>query len=235
MPYMKDKNRKPRSGEHYESLLKAYEREPSITNYVRLRRAYGAHGIIGKFLDFDPLAIEAELKSFGIDPLLVVRALDEDENERDESIDELAFRMMECLVERNKLEEEGHTHVQSRRIAISDSLVDFLIVAMLETFDGIGDTALSILIRERLCGQNPDYYKDLLVFRQRRKALALAAVRFPAGKISIRKIAKLMNVEPSTVSRWFPAGDFQKQVDEFRKSIDAFRLRGEAAGGLEEG
>jgi hypothetical protein len=95
---------------------------------------------------------------------------------------------------------------------------------MIETFHEISD-ALIVLIRERLCGRG-SYYQDSLRFKKQRDAVALAAVKFPSGKISIRKIAKLMNVEPSTVSRWFPAGDLQEQVDRFRKMIDAFGLRG---------
>jgi hypothetical protein len=132
---------------------------------------------------------------------------------------------MERLIERNDLAKEGHTQVQSRRIAISDSLVDFLIVAMLQAVVEEEHSALAVLIRERLCGQTPDYYEKYLRLMDQRRAIALAALKFPAGKISVRKIARLMNVEPSTVSRWFPDGDLQEKVDQFRKSIDAFGLR----------
>jgi hypothetical protein len=154
----------------------------------------------------------------------VARALDDDD-EGHAGIDELCMRLMECLVERGELEKEGHTHAQSRGMAIKDSLIDFLIVAVLEMFDEINYTALSVLIRERLSAKNPDYYNNFLVFEQRKKAVGIAALRFPAGKASIREIAKLMNVVPSTVSRWFPANDFQDQVEQFRKSVNAFRLR----------
>jgi DNA-binding transcriptional regulator YhcF (GntR family) len=36
---------------------------------------------------------------------------------------------------------------------------------------------------------------------------------------TIRKIADAMKVQPSTVSRWFPDGDFLKQVEEFGRSF----------------
>jgi hypothetical protein len=219
---MTDRGRKTRSDDlsHYMSLVDAYEKAPTMANYVRLKRT-GGPAVIGRFADFDPLTIEAELRRYGIDPLMVCSALEGDERE----IEKLSVRLMECLIERDQIEKEGHTHVQGRQIAISDSLVDFLTVAMLEAVAEENHTAMVVLIRERLCGQNPDYYKDFLVFTKQRKAVALAALRFPTGKISVRKVAKLMNVEPSTVSRWFPAGALQEQVDKFRKSVGALGLR----------
>ena len=110
-------------------------------------------------------------------------------------------------------------------MAISDSLVDFLIVAMLETMEESVPPSLVVLIRNRLCGENPDRRKEQLVMQRRSDAVALAALTFPSGKVSLRKIAKLMHVQTSTLSRAFPDGSFQKEVDKFRREIDAFGLR----------
>jgi hypothetical protein len=209
----------------WKSLLNAYDNEPTITNYVRLKRATGMSAVVQKFIDFDPHAIAEALQQFGIEPLLVSGALDGDGSD----IEELSVRLMERLIERDGLEKGGRTQVQSRGMAISDSLIDFLIVVMLQAVLEDEHSALSVLIQERLCGRKPDFYNEHLRLINQRKAVALAALKFPAGKISVRKVAKLMKVEPSTVSRWFPAGDLQEQVEQFRKSVDAFGLREERA------
>jgi hypothetical protein len=213
----------------YRALAEEYEREPSIENYVRFKRTFGA--IIGVGIAVDPISIEPELRQFGIDPSLVSQALDGDEYE----IDELALKLMERLIERKKLEERGTTHVQSRQIAISDSLVNYLIVASLEALEeneASIPSSLVRLIRDRLCGAHPDRYTEFIRLQRRRDAVAMAAIKFPTGKVSIRRIAALMDVEPSTISRWFPDGDFQEHVDRFRVSIDAFGLRSKFAGGF---
>ena len=210
-----------RTPEHWKSFVEAYWKEPTITNYVRLSRAYGTPAIAQTFIDFDAHAFEKELHQFGMEPLLVSGALDGNEFE----IEELSLQLMERLIERDNLAKKGHTQVQSWGIAISDSLVDFLIIAMLQAVVEEEHPALAVLIRERLCGQKPDYYEKHLRLIHQRRAIALAALKFPTGKVSVRKIAKLMNIEPSTVTRWFPDGDLQEKVDQFRKSIDAFGLR----------
>jgi hypothetical protein len=211
---------------HFQALVDAYQQAPTLANYVRLRRTFGGSGTdVAQFTAFDPLLIEMELRQFGIEPWLVSDAMNGD----DRMIDELALRLMEALIERGKIEKEGTAHIQSRGIAISDALVDYLIIASLETtetYDAPLPSSLIVLIRERLCGASPDRHKEQVRLQRRQDAIALAALKFPSGKVSIRSIAALMKVEPSTVSRWFPDGDFQQQVDRFRMSIDAFGLRG---------
>jgi hypothetical protein len=205
----------------WKSLLDAYDNEPTMINYVRLKRAYGVSAVVQKFMDFDPHTITKELRHFGIEPSLVSGALDGNEFD----IEELSVRLMERLIERESFEKEGRTQVQSRGMAISDSLVDFLIAAMLQAALEEEHPALCHLITERLCGQKPDTYNEHLRQINQREAVALAAVKLLPGETSIRKVAKLMKVEPSTVSRWFPAGDFKEQVEQFRRSVDAFGLR----------
>jgi hypothetical protein len=211
-----------RSWSHFQKLAEAYERAPTLVDYVRIRRTFGVSGIDpGIFTAFDPfIVVKEEFQKFGINAALVSGALDGDGRE----IDELALQLIERLVEREKIEKGGATHVQGRRIAINDSLVNFLIVAMVEaagTQDSVLPPSLTVLIRDRLCGAPPDIEKEFSRKQRRRDAVALAALKFPPGKVSIRKVARLMGVEPSTISRWFPDGTFQQHVDEFRTSIDA--------------
>jgi hypothetical protein len=215
----------------FQAMCDGYEREPTLANYVRLRRTFGlrAGTTVGRFHDFEPLSIATELGRLSIDPALVDSALDGNQWDDGLNIDRLVLRIMECLIERDQIEKRGSAHVQSRKIAISDSLVDFLIVAMLETFEDSIPSSLVLLIRERLCGANPDRHKEHLLAHRRREAVAIAAVKFPKGKVSIRTIAKILSVQPSTISRAFPNGSFQREVDKFRREIDAFGLRGNGA------
>ena len=39
---------------------------------------------------------------------------------------------------------------------------------------------------------------------------------------TIRKVAATLKVQPSTVSRWFPDGDFLEQVEEFAALFKEF-------------
>jgi hypothetical protein len=213
------------------AMVDAYEREPTLANYVRIKRTFGLRvdTSVGRYYDFEPLSIAKELRRLGIGPALVDSALDGDQWHDGKNIDRLVLRIMECLIERDQIEKSGSAHVQSRKIAISDSLVNFLIVAMLETFEDSIPPSLIVLIRERLCGSNPDRYKEHLQVQRRRDAIAIAAIKFPKGKVSIRKLAKILDVEPSTISRAFPGGSFQKELDKFRQEIDAFGLRGNGA------
>jgi hypothetical protein len=230
-----DEPKSERSYAQFRAMCDAYEREPTLANYVRLRRTFGSSATaVRRFHDFEPRAIAAELQRLGIDPRLVDSALDGDEWDDGRNIDRLVLRIMECLIQRDQIEKSGSVHVQSRGIAISDSLVDFLIVAMLETMEDSIPASLILLIRERLCGANPDLHQEHLQAQRRREAVAIAAVKFPNGKVSIRKIAKMFNVQPSTISRAFPGGCFQKEVDKFRRKIDAFGLRRSVAQAIRE-
>jgi hypothetical protein len=187
--------------EEFQQLSKSYQKEPTLANYVRLRRRCWIDFVDAR--DFDPSSIQAELAQLNIDLSLVNDAIEGYGHQ----IDELALRLMEGLIEREKIERAGGTHLQSRGIAVSDGLIDYLIVTVLEALQ-LDDTptppSLVVLIRERLGGARPDRYVEYERARRRRDAIALAAIKFPRGKISVRKMAKLVGVEPSTISRWFP-------------------------------
>jgi hypothetical protein len=49
----------------FKELLNAYEREPTLANYVRFRRMFGVSGTdVARSTQFDPFEIEAELRQF---------------------------------------------------------------------------------------------------------------------------------------------------------------------------
>jgi hypothetical protein len=167
----------------FKSLVASYQKEPNLENYVRLRRGVPDAEIdIALFGGVDPaLSIEEHLSKHGIDPLLVYGALDAFLPD----MDELSLRLMECLVAREKLPKGAPGHLDMRRDAISDALVDYLIVMMLEATEWNKQTApnqipssLIVLIRERLRGAWPDLRKKYLSRQEQEGGAYLAAHHF---------------------------------------------------------
>src|ERR1700737_597029 len=90
-----------------------FDEDPSLENYVALRRSGGLDTQIHRFVQVDPLQIRtlrADLERSQISPALVIGALGG--HERD--IDELCLQLMERLIERRRLERKGETQLQSR-------------------------------------------------------------------------------------------------------------------------
>ncbi len=206
-------------------LVKRFDEDPSIENYVALRR-FAPHGDteIYRFAGVDPLcSLEPDLKKFGLDPVLVCGVLDGDDRE----MDELCLQLLERLIERKRLVAERMTHLQSRGKGISDALIDHLIVVMLEAMQQYGvdpKPSLVLLIRERLGGANTDILKS----HKKRESQDLAIfhgfqLRRRGARPTIRRVADIMGVQPSTVSRWFPDGDFLERVEEFSRPFEKIK------------
>ncbi len=202
-----------------------FDEDPSIENYVALRRFAPRWDMeIYRFAGVDPRqALGHDLEQAGLDSLLVCGAL----GGHDRDIDELCLQLMERLIERKRLEADGDTHLQSRGKGISDALVGHLIVAMIEVLqqdDLAPRPSLVLLVRERLGGANTEIYKSHTKREGRDRALFLVMqLRRRGAQPTVRKIAEIMGVQPSTVSRWFPDGDFPQQVENFEKSFVRFR------------
>lgn len=198
--------------------------DPSIENYVVMRRRYPSMGVENaRFLGIKPLfAVEGELQQFGIEPWMVCGALDGE----DRQVDELSLQLIEALVKRRALTKDGKTHLQRRRQVVPDSLIDYLVVAMLEAIqqhDCHIPASLIILIRERLGGPNPALYRDYLIKQKRKDAAFLGFHLLHKGEDpSIRRVAQIMGVQPSTVSRWFPDGDFRTEVKRWQRMLKKF-------------
>ena len=224
-PEMTGKDDDPaRSFKDFEKLTDQFFEEPSIENYIVMRRRYPSMGIeAARFAGLDPLlAIKDELQRFGIDPLVIGAALDGDDRE----IDELCLQLMEALIKRRALEKAGNTHLQRRRQVAPDSLIDYLVITMLEVIERDGcplPASLIILIRERLGGPYPALYRDYLIKQKRKDAAFLGFHLLHKGEEpSIRRVAQIMGVQPSTVSRWFPDGDFWAEVERWQRMLTKF-------------
>jgi hypothetical protein len=206
-------------------LQTQFDEDQSIESYVALRRfAPGCDTEIHQFAGVDPLqALGQELEQAGLDRALVCGALGGD----DRDIDELCLQLMEGLIGRKRLEARGETHLQGRGIGISDALVGHLIVSMMEVLqqDCLEPRpSFVLLVREQLGGASTAIYKSHTKFLGRNRAVFLGMqIKRRGEQPTIRQIAATMGVQPSTVSRWFPGGDFLEQVERFEKSFVRFR------------
>ena len=78
--------------------------------------------------------------------------------------------------------------------------------------DNSHPASLILLIRERLCGSNPDLHQSYLTRERFRQAVFNAGLNFPqTGKpISIRKLAAAAGVSRATAARWRAHEDFPR-------------------------
>ncbi|MBF0325500.1 MAG: hypothetical protein HQL42_10550 [Alphaproteobacteria bacterium] len=200
----------------YNALSKAYKKDPSLEAYVQLRRNYPDAEIeVSVIGGMDQLFfLEPEIKKYGFDPSLVASVMDADP----EAISELSLQIMEKMVEAKKISRNGATHLSRRCLAIPDKLVNWLIACMLDALSWNDDLYiprdLIVLIRERLGGSNPEYEQASHAHQMRWAAIMVGGQLQARGiKPSFRMLAGILNVAPSTVKRWFPAGEFAEEVE----------------------
>lgn len=206
----------------FSELSKAFKRDPTIENYVKLRRENPGEVIeiaISSGLEW-LFSNEELLKSNGISPLLVGGILDADHT----SISELSLLLLEKIIEKKKLEAAGETHVVGRGNAISESLIDHLICMILDALEWTDDLRLDrdliVLIRERLGGVSSKWEKEQDFREKQQAAKSIAIQMISNGETpSIRAIAKVMNVNPTTVMRWFPDSDVLEKAKELSKLV----------------
>ncbi len=190
----------------FSPLSKAFKKNPTTENYVKLRRKHPDEEIeVGITSGYEWLFSNTEtLESFGISPYLFDGVLSADEN----SISELCLLLMERLIERSDCEKEGQSHVASRGIAISDHLVNFLINMMLDSLDWNWNLRiprdLIVLIRHQIGSERSEWDKKEEI-KEKRWEATLAALELGARGISpsYRTIGKELGVNATTVMRWF--------------------------------
>ena len=192
-------------------IAREYQASPTIENYVRLRRKYphvplqiGTTGEI-EFV----FAMADDLLSYGIDPSLVEGAMEADKADQAE----LSLVLLELIIERQKRQTNGETHVVSRKKVISDTLVNYLIAACLDALDWGSDLKISselvVLIKNQL-GPIISRYEFEEDKRQKTIEARNIALQIAANgeTPSYRKIAHAMGVDATTVMRWFPDQSF---------------------------
>ncbi|MBK8158772.1 MAG: hypothetical protein IPK59_08440 [Rhodospirillaceae bacterium] len=186
-------------------LKEIFREDGSLESYLLIRRSFPNQKVeVGRFGGVDPfLVMRAELEEHGVVPTLILGVMDGDEVQ----IDELALRIMEWLVVRSALIKSGQTHLKIKREAVPDSLIDYLLMIIIESCERHSVSmppALVVLLRERLGGPNPARHARYEISEKQKEAVWVAAQIFGANEsISIRRLAKELNIEPSTISRWF--------------------------------
>ena len=183
----------------------------SAEEYLKLRSEFPEYDIqVNQFSDNDLLYfIISELESYDMDSLIIIGALRGDIGD----MDGLCLILIKKLLDRKKLEKSGKTHIQSLKKGIPDSLLDFIIIMMLESCHRYLDVipgSLIVLIRERFGGVNVSRIKkkraDDLQF-----SVALTVGLNPEW--SDRKIAKLHGIDHSNIPKWRKENEFQSDID----------------------
>lgn len=131
---------------------------------------------------------------------------------------EVSLRLLEMILERDKLQKSGSTHVVSRGKSISDSLVNYLIALALDALSWNDELEITreliVLIKHQLGTLNSQYEAELETRTKKTNATWVAAQLLAAGKTpTYRTIARAFGVQASTVMRWFPEGDFIAEAE----------------------
>ena len=133
------------------------------------------------------------------------------------NISELSLRLLELIIERKNAIMSGKTHLVSRKLAIGDELVAFLINLMLDALDWNDELFiprdLIVLIRHQTGGGTTGWDKRQELQDWRWKSIQVALQLISNGKTpTIRAIAKDLGVNATTVMRWFPEGELAKTL-----------------------
>jgi hypothetical protein len=190
----------------YNKASKEFKESPTIETYVRLRRERPNVEIevaTTGGLEF-VLFHEEQLRDYGIDPDLVSGVLDA----APEAQTELALRLMESIIQRNEKEDTGATHLISRREAISEALVNYLIGVALDGLSWNDDLLISreliVLIKHQLGVSTSRYIEEQKIINRKFEARWMAGLLIRKGKLpSYRNIARSLGLQASTVKRWF--------------------------------
>jgi transposase len=136
----------------------------------------------------------------------------------DASIEELSSRLIELLVDKRKLSDEGPGYINRRHQAINEGLVNCLILIMLEAIDTHEwciPAPLMMLLRDRLCGPDPDLRRAYL--SRPARSLAIRVISLEGDEISVRELAAITGVSKNTANRWLHDEDFKREVEEDRR------------------
>lgn len=207
----------------FNEITKYYKANPSLENYVKLRRenpdAEIEVSVIGGFDSM--FYMRDELERYGIDPDLLGKILDADLD----AISEIALRMMEKIVEAREIAAGGQTHLIRRGLAIPDKLIDWVICCSLDALSWSDELTtprdLIVLIRERLGGSDLHYEREGAIRNNKARAEWIAGQLMARGIVpTFKVIGDTLGVAPSTVKRWFRPGEFEQARDLYATFFD---------------
>jgi len=192
-------------------------------HYIKLRRNNPtkeievaiAHGLEWLFKN------ENTLNQLGIEPSMYASALDADP----QAISEFSLKLLELIIKREDAESSGETHVVGRGKAISNSMINYFINTMLDALSWNDNLYiprdLIVLIRHQLGGD----VDNAMAKRQKSKELqshayVVGAQLLEQGiKPSIRKVASILNVNASTISRMYPGDSLLNESASFLEGM----------------
>ena len=204
-------------------LTKLYKAEPTIKNYVGLRKRNPREEIevaTSGGIEF-VFKFEEEIKGIGLDPRFICSCLDADEV----SHSKLSLFLLEKLIERDHLIATGVTQSVSRRVALSDTFVNYLIGICLDALSWNDDLHITrdliVLIKHQL-GLDANNIRDEIRKRNNRQNAAFIGAQLISrgSDPSLRNVGKIMGVAASTVKRWFPNDDFHEQAEKLASLFD---------------
>lgn len=200
----------------FDSATKAYKAEPTLQNYLKLRRANPSADIeVAVLGGFDSVvAMQAEFEAHGFSVEEMMGILDADQH----TISDVCLRLIEELIHHEQLSQSGETQLVRRKQAIPYKLVDWVIAIALESLSWTGSLKMNrdliVLINARLVGSEPHYQQLVSAHEARNRATWCGAQLLATGKQnSLRKVAAAIGVSPSTVSRWFGPGEFDLECE----------------------
>ena len=208
---------------------RAYKENPTIENYLKLRKKYPNHDIEVALLGGIEtiFAVEEETKKYGIDGDLLAGVMDADI----ECIDRMSIIILRELAKRKNLERKGEVHLIGRGKVMPAALIDFLIKVALDAISWNGTLeiprSLIVLIRERLGGKSCKYAEIENIKERKNAAIFIAARHYlRTGEIiSYRRLSKIMGIQASTISRWFPDKNFEENVKRKASMMEFFSRR----------
>jgi hypothetical protein len=190
-------------------LEDAYYRNRSIENYVKFRREVPGVEIDAEyFFDYEQFSyLKKELARHGIDTECLFGVFDGFEPD----IDELCLQLLEAIIAKKRLPKSGPGYIDKRKSAISESFIDYLVVVMVELIawkgqyerTGVLPKALLVLIRERLCGSNPDAFEEARKSDKKGHFMRslYRALEQSRERASVRTLAKAMGISKSKLDR----------------------------------
>lgn len=197
----------------------------SISSYLKLREKYPEQHIpIYRFGGFDSIfPLHDELSKFGIDGKLIAGVMDADPD----CIDLLCLKLLGLLEKERAAKADGATQLQSRRLAPSRSSYCILVCLCFEAMDRYDDSqaasSLGFLVQQLLLPGLTDFQKEMRKRQLRQNAIDAGAHLLAIGRRpTMRKVATMLDVAPSTISRLF-AGEaaFLVESERFKSAVEA--------------
>lgn len=196
-----------------------YKKYPTLENFVKCRKLglyvepshTGGFNAIGTAADF--------LAQYGISTHDFTGILDFDE----EKISKVCLLILENICLSKSLIKKGETHLSRRGKIIPDEIIDWLTCCMLDSFrsNDIHELPIDLyaLIKARFIPGRSNIEEKISISDLKRKAAKIGGSLLASGNsASLRAVAKEMNVQPSTVKRWFPSNEeFVSEVEKWAR------------------